>query len=748
MRRVFYFIARVFNYTSAIAIGTAAVISIIMIAEFYLLDLFLGRVYEIILNLINIQQYHIFFAVMAVYFLQFGILSFIRIPAFHSFLRIINKQLKGRSINPVITDDDLRKLYKSLTRIPIYNTLIVFVLLVVSSAVFYITSYVSLSPYGDQFMILLMEYLRTSIILHGFVVVIATLLTYVLTDSLTSLERAGSYNELWKRNYFDRPVSYLRLRIKFLIIIALILISLGSFLFLIIQKQLYQDIAVSGFIIYFLSSVFAAIAIIILTSNSILRIFRDMSRVAQDITRELPVSFRVLPLEGEFADVEYLVLTMNKEIIEHRLNLEAKVAERTEELRVALVDLKERDDMVQKQLDMAGTIQRGILPGKINDWNELKFSVRYYAMEKIGGDFYDVQRMGSNKIGLYVADASGHGIPAALVTTMAKVSFGNAFLKYESPKKIFREVNRELLEHIKTQEYLTCFMVLIDDEYNVTYSNASHQKAIILRSSEGRIETLDTGGLFIGAIEDARDTYEEKTTRLNYGDRLILYTDGIPEALNPARESYSNEKFEQVILRNRDLKLKEFTNSLIEDLQNFVAGYQVQDDITLLVIELERDPTIDMVRDVRKLNSEKKYSESVNLLTNGLEKFPENQKLLYNLAKTNFMAGDFEKVIENINKYIRLESDNKYAYYLAGAASYKLHDLDSAVDLFQKALNIDSNFINALFAIGKTFKEKGQNQEAGYYFEKIKKIDEDNKLADYELNELNSAKEENESVQK
>lgn len=108
---------------------------------------------------------------------------------------------------------------------------------------------------------------------------------------------------------------------------------------------------------------------------------------------------------------------------------------------------------------------------------------------------------------------------------------------------------------MKTQDYMTCFMAVIDDDYNITYSNASHQKAIIYRKETGTVELLDTNGLFIGALEEARDTYEEKTTKLEYGDRLILYTDGIPEAQNRNREEYSNENFEKSILKYRDRSL-------------------------------------------------------------------------------------------------------------------------------------------------------------------------------------------------
>lgn len=738
MRRIFYFIARISNYSTAIAITTSIVISVVSIAEFFILDLFLASVYELIINLLDIPQYYFLIGIIVLYLILTGFLSPVKIPALFKSMRTINKNIKGNKLNPNIGDEDLKKLYNYLTRLPVYNMLITLFLLLAGGAASFITAYFSLREYGGLFIDLLMEYIQISIILHGFITVITALIIYVLTDSITSPERATSYKELWQRNYFQRPKSYLGLRLKFNIVILLMLISLASFILLIMQRKLYVEITLSGFIIYFLSSILAAIIIIFLTSNSILRVFKDISRVASDITKGSKTNFRILPLEAEFADVEYLIMGMDKEIIEHRRNLEAKVEERTEELRIALADLKERDDMVQKQLDMAGSIQRGILPGKINDWNELKFSVKYYSMEKIGGDFYDVQYIGNNKIGVYIADVSGHGIPAALVTTMAKVSFGSAFLKYDSPKKIFRDVNQELLDHIKTQEYLTCFMIMIDDEYNITYSNASHQKAIIVRTNEGRIEHLDTGGLFIGAIEDARDTYEEKTTKLNYGDRLVLYTDGIPEAVNAEKNIYSNERFESIILQNKDMQLNDFTNSIIEDLQNFVSGSQIQDDITLLVIELEKDRAIDTIRTVKSLTDRKNYAEAVSLLGKELEEYPDNQKLLYYAAKTYFLMNDYDMVLEMINRYLKNETNNKYAYYLAGAAHFKKADYESAIDLFLKAVNIDSNFTNALLAVAMTYKETGNTEEARRFFERLKKVDEDNKIAEYELSALKS----------
>ncbi|MFH0976762.1 MAG: SpoIIE family protein phosphatase [Spirochaetota bacterium] len=755
MARIFYFFARKFSYTAAIALSTFMMILAIMVLESAILNFLITSVIDIkvksmiygdIIRFIDlVRQPVIFMIIEFLYCLQFGLLSFIKIPAFYKPLRHINKNIHGNTLNPDIKDEDLNRLYNQLTKIPGYNMLINLLLTITAGAITFTISYFEIKQYGEDlqypaeiFFVFFLDYIKIFIILHLFIIIISALSTYILTDTITSRERAACFNELRRRNNYLQPKSFLKLRVKFNIIIVFMLIALFAFGLLIKQGKLEANIDLIGFIIYFIISIFAVMIIINTTANSILRIFRDISRVSQDIAKGVEAKFNFLPLEREFSTVEYLILQMDREIIEHRKNLEAKVEERTAELRKALSNLKERDDLIQKQLDMAGTIQRGILPGRINDWNELTFSVKYFSMDKIGGDFYDVHQMEGNKIVLYVADVSGHGIPAALVTTMAKVSFGNAFLKYNSPKKIFREVNQELLEHVKSQDYLTCFMVLIDEEYNVTYSNASHQKAIILRNSENRIETLDTGGLFIGAIEDAKETYEEKTTKLNYGDRLILYTDGIPEASNSAKEHYSNERFEKTILENKNMQLREFTNFIIDDLQNFTGGMQVQDDITLLIIELKRDVTIDIIKNVKNLINEKKNFEAIDLLKKGLEQYPENQRLLYNLAKCYFRANDFTKVLNTIHKYTERDKDNKFAYYLAGAAAYKIADFDTAVELFQKALNIDTNFVNALFALGMSYKESGLKEEAARCFEKVKNIDEDYKMADYELIQLKS----------
>ncbi len=323
---------------------------------------------------------------------------------------------------------------------------------------------------------------------------------------------------------------------------------------------------------------------------------------------------------------------------------------------------------------------------------------------------------------------------------MAKISFGNACIKYDSPRRIFQDVNQSILDHVRTQDYLTCFFVAIDEDYNVSYANASHQKAMLLRTIDGKTELLDTNGLFIGAIEDARDTYEEKTIRINYNDRLILYTDGIPEAINAERQEYSMERFEELVLKNRNLPLEDFTSSIIEDVQRFIANTPVADDITLLVVELARDEAVDIIKTSKRLVAENKYYEAIDHIERGLSLYPENRKLMYNLAKSHFRVNNYEQAAECIRRYTEHDKRNKYAYYIGGAACYQMGRYQDAVEMLENALGLDQNFVNALFALGMAFRKMNNRAEAGRCFERVVNLDPDNKLALYELTELKKTK--------
>lgn len=670
------------------------------------------------------------------HYIVFGMLTPIGIPAFLRPLRDINKSMKNANLDTSLDDVSMQNLYIQLSHLPMYN--------MVTGSFFAALCGFFLIGFGYYDMVISGTFTIAKVksgikmVSIGVLVVIVlyAISTYLLTEILSNPHRALIYQELRKRNINIYPRGLIGLRIKFSFFVILMVITLLTFAAMMEQQRIFDETRYINIFAYLLVSAAAGIFLMYINSDSVMRILLELGVVTKRISAGQDASFRVMSFEKEFAEIEYSILEMSKEIDEHRKNLSSKVDQRTEELRDALASLKEKDDMIQKQLEIASNIQRSILPGRIDDWNELKFSVRYIAMEKIGGDFYDVYQMKNDKLGILIADVSGHGIPAALITSMAKISFSSATQTHDSPKRVFQDVNQSILEHIKTQDYMTSFFIVIDDDYNVIYANASHQKAVLMHSDEGRVEFLDTNGLFIGAIEEARETYEEKITKLRYGDRLILYTDGIPEATNIDREEYSVDRLQEIALKNRHLPLEDFTSFIIEDVQRFKGKAPVEDDITLLVIELSRDEAVDIIKKAKRMIDEHKYYEAIDYLERSSTLYPNNRKLIYNLAKNYFRVNNFGKTTELIEQYLDMDKRNKYAYYVGGAAYYQMMNFEKAIQLLEKAQSIDPNFTNALFALGMSYKKINMLQDALQIFERVANIDPDNKMALYEINEV------------
>jgi len=428
---------------------------------------------------------------------------------------------------------------------------------------------------------------------------------------------------------------------------------------------------------------------------------------------------------------------MAKEAEEQKKNFEFEIQTKSVELEKILKKSKKRDEIVQQQFDKINVIRKNILLTKIDDWKELKFSVKYNALEEIGCDFYDIFRLRDNKIGLLIGDVSVRGLPAVLFIAMTKNLFVKAVQLYDSPKRIFQEVNKNIKDIFKGNDSLTCFMAVIDDEYNVTYSNAGHQKAIVFRKEGEYIDLLDTNGLVIGALEDTENQYEEKTTKLNYGDRLILYTDGIPNAQdNEGGENYSNKRLERLVIENNDLSLDDFTESILRDVHKHTGRKEAADDMSVFAVELVFDEAVEIIKSSRKLINNHKYLDAVKFLENGLVKYPDNQKILYNLGKGYFRIKNYDKSIQLLDRYIKKDKNNKYAFYINGAAHYQMMNYGKAADNFAEAAAIDPNMTDALLALGMSYKNLDEHDAAIKSFERVININAGNKIALFEIRQI------------
>jgi len=469
---------------------------------------------------------------------------------------------------------------------------------------------------------------------------------------------------------------------------------------------------------------------------------RTVSRLDGNMEKpELPVQ----------KDLEFFAVTGMETI--QRLN--EKIIQKEGYILSHVEDLKHKDDEISrlnsnldKQLDMAGVIQKSLLPEDIKDWNEIKFSVKQSSIDQIGGDFYDVISYDNKRIGIVITDPSNSGVSAALLSAMSKVLFRNSFMRRMSPKIILKNVNRNILNLFKSQDYLSCFLAVIDDDYNMSFSNASHQKAILLKSGGLEVELLDTEGVFIGVADDKSNNYEEKSVQLEYGDRVIFYSDGVVEAQNSNKEMYGLDRFVETIHKYAGKDLSEFNENILNDVVAFTENSVRKDDMTILVLELIFDDAVEYIRKSRKLIETHNYLEAVDVLEEGLAEFPDNSKILYNLSKNYFRINNYPKAISLLEKYVESDKNNKYAYYVMGASYFQLMKYNDALNCFESAISLDPAMTNAIFALAMSYKNSENYDKAIQNFEKVLNIDPDNKLALFEINQIRQKMESSDSQKK
>ncbi len=288
---------------------------------------------------------------------------------------------------------------------------------------------------------------------------------------------------------------------------------------------------------------------------------------------------------GEFVELGNTFNSMCGAVSEYSEHMEDLVKQRTEALNKANEELSIAYEENRKELMMAQRIQMSLIPKIFPDVDKLDFSGIYLPMEALGGDLYDVFKITDTKIGLVILDVCGHGIPAALITTMAKISFNTNAKKLVDPLKVMAAVNNELCDAIQESgDYFTAFYCVIDTEKKtMQYSNAAHNDIYILRESGELVELSDRGPV-VGVLKQVE--YTKNQVELNTKDRLVLYTDGVIEARNVDRVLYDKVRFKEVIIQNKDVSSKEFVNFLYNDILTFKNNVPHDDDIAILVVDM------------------------------------------------------------------------------------------------------------------------------------------------------------------
>ncbi len=247
-------------------------------------------------------------------------------------------------------------------------------------------------------------------------------------------------------------------------------------------------------------------------------------------------------------------------------------------------ELYEKNLQIKKELDIAKRIQQFIIPKDFSPIPYPSVSGCYLPIEDIGGDFYDCYSLPNEKYGFLIADVTGHGIPAALVMSMAKLIFSIYSSRYDSPHRLFESVNEQMSGLLLDTQYITAFLVFYDSKAKTLhYANAGHTRALYYRASKKQVHALDTKGFFIGLSRET--SYEEKKLPVEPGDKLLLYTDGISEIKNYEGEEFGETRLAKFITEKNSIRGDAFCKALLDEVKSFSPLENRVDDIAFLNIE-------------------------------------------------------------------------------------------------------------------------------------------------------------------
>src|ERR687890_416220 len=240
-------------------------------------------------------------------------------------------------------------------------------------------------------------------------------------------------------------------------------------------------------------------------------------------------------------------------------------------------------ERIEQELRVARRIQQASLPKEVPTLEGWRINPFYQSAREVGGDFYDFHLLSEDRLGLVVGDATGKGVPAALVmsTTCGMLQVTAQALGSSSPGEVLEQVNETLLARIPQNMFVTCFYAILDPERGaLRYANAGHDLPYLHRS--GNAEQLKARGMPLGLMPAM--SYEEKETILDAGEVTLLYSDGLVEAHDPEGEMFGFPRLRELVTEHagEERSLGDF---LLRELYTFTGeGWEQEDDITLLTL--------------------------------------------------------------------------------------------------------------------------------------------------------------------
>lgn len=241
---------------------------------------------------------------------------------------------------------------------------------------------------------------------------------------------------------------------------------------------------------------------------------------------------------------------------------------------------------LEQELEIARQVQRALLPRSLPRIRGYRFAAVTIPSGLVGGDLYDVVEFGDGSIALAIGDVAGKGTPGAILMATLYSTYRGLLRKGFAPRKLMRSLNNLLVERLDAESFATLFLsVLVPAERRLRYCNGGHNPPLLIHA-DGSFKKLAEGGPVLGFVPNLR--YTDGVIELNPGDVLLLYTDGVTEAMNAREEMFGEDRLLELAVANRHLDPRRLRDRIVQAVREFRGTAPLEDDLTLLIVKVQQ----------------------------------------------------------------------------------------------------------------------------------------------------------------
>jgi len=303
----------------------------------------------------------------------------------------------------------------------------------------------------------------------------------------------------------------------------------------------------------------------------------DLVARVQEIDRTLPIV--VMTAWGSVPVAVEAMRRGVRDFVEKPWNNDAVLRTLQQQVNVAREERRQLL-LAEQEAALARETERGLLPREIPQMPGYEICGAWQPASTLGGDYFDARKLNDHLLALSIADVSGKGTSAALLVSNLQAAVRASSAEDVSPCELCHDVNTLMRSNLGQDRFVTFFYALLDaPERQLTYCNAGHNAPVLVRAN-GSVERLHCGGLVLGLAVEA--PYEQGTVKLNPGDRLLLFTDGLTEANSIDGEEFGEERLIETAVQNRGLSATALEEKLLASAAAFSSSFT--DDVTLVVV--------------------------------------------------------------------------------------------------------------------------------------------------------------------